>query len=221
MFNKVLIAEDHESANISIRKTLEDLEISHFKYAYYCDDALLQVQKGLKDGEPYQLLITDLSFEEDDRPQQLSDGMALIKAVKVIQPNIKVLVFSAESNATIIDQLFKELGINAYVRKARRDIEEIKNALMAIQKDKNYISIPIKEAIQQKNSYQFSEYDIILISLLANGVLQKDIPNQLKVLKIKPCSLSSIEKRLNLIKESLGFTKNEQLIAFSKDVGII
>jgi hypothetical protein len=56
---------------------------------------------------------------------------------------------------------------------------------------------------------------------LAKGALQKDIPNYLEQLNLKPAGLSSIEKRLNLIKESLGFTKNEQLIAFCKDMGVI
>jgi two-component system capsular synthesis response regulator RcsB len=30
-----------------------------------------------------------------------------------------------------------------------------------------------------------------------------------------------VEKRLNLMRETLDFTKNEQLIAFCKDMGVI
>jgi hypothetical protein len=57
--------------------------------------------------------------------------------------------------------------------------------------------------------------------LLSNGVLQKDIPNHLQEKKIKPSGLSSVEKRLNYMKEVLSFKNNEQLIAFCKDIGVI
>ena len=42
---KVLIAEDHESANLSVQKTLEELSIADLHYVYYCDDALLKIQR--------------------------------------------------------------------------------------------------------------------------------------------------------------------------------
>jgi uncharacterized protein YllA (UPF0747 family) len=107
------------------------------------------------------------------------------------------------------------------VRKARRDVDELKNALLVIQKNKNYISQALRQTIKENNTYEFSDYDVALITLLAKGALQKDIPNYLEQLNLKPAGLSSIEKRLNLIKESLGFTNNEQLIAFCKDMGVI
>jgi hypothetical protein len=50
---------------------------------------------------------------------------------------------------------------------------------------------------------------------------QKDIPDYLQQHQIKPAGLSSIEKKLNHIREALNFTKNEQLVAFCKDKGII
>lgn len=39
MFNKILIAEEHEIANISVQKTLHGLGINDTKYVYYCDGA--------------------------------------------------------------------------------------------------------------------------------------------------------------------------------------
>lgn len=221
MIKKVLIAEDHQSSNLSVQKTLADLGINQSTYTYYCDDAFLQAKNALATNKPFDLLITDLSFEEDERTQELNSGAELIKAIKILQPNIKVLVFSSESKMAVIDLLFKDLQINGYVRKARRDVDELKNALLAIQKNKNYISQALRQTIKENNTYEFSDYDVALITLLAKGALQKDIPNYLEQLNLKPAGLSSIEKRLNLIKESLGFTKNEQLIAFCKDMGVI
>ena len=221
MFKSVLIAEDHESTSISVRKTLEDLGIAKTDYTYYCDDALMHVKKNVLSEQPYDLLITDLSFEEDHREQKLLGGMELIAAVRAIQPSLKVLVFSAENKAAVIDSLFKELAINAYVRKARHDAKELKLAIEAISMNKTFISENLKQVVKQKNVHEFSSFDITIISLLSQGTLQKEIPAYLQKNNIKPSGLSSVEKRLNLMKEVLDFSKNEQLVAYCKDFGII
>lgn len=221
MFEKVLIAEDHESSNISIRKALEDFGVAGHDYVYYCDDALSRISQAIRSGNPYDLLITDLSFDDDDIPQKISSGTELITAVRELQPGIKILVFSAESKPSNIDSLFKDLNIDAFVRKARRDVTELKQALEAIYNKKTYLSTEIRRSIQLGNTYEFKEYDIVLISSLSKGMLQKDIPRYLQKNQIKPYGLSSVEKRLSYIKEALNFTKNEQLIAFCKDIGVI
>ena len=200
MIKKVLIAEDHQSSNLSVQKTLEDLGITQSIYTYYCDDALLQAKKAIAGGHPFDLLITDLSFEEDDRKQKLAGGKDLISAIKDIQPKIKILVFSSESKIAVIDLLFKDLAIDAYVRKARRDVDELKSAILAIKENKKYLSQDLKQASKENNTHEFSEYDITVITLLAKGALQKDIPTYLEQLDIKPAGLSSVEKRLILIR---------------------
>lgn len=221
MFEKVLIAEDHESSNISVRKALEDCGVVNNDYVFYCDDALLRIKQALKTDVPYDLLITDLSFEEDGTPQKIGNGTDLIKAVRDLQPGIKILVFSVDGKPAVVDYLFKELFINAFVRKARRDVTELKLSLEAVAKGRKYLSTGLRQSIKESNTYDFQEYDIILIKLISNGMLQKDIPQYLQENDISPSGLSSVEKRLNHIRESLNFTKNEQLIAFCKDVGVI
>jgi two-component system capsular synthesis response regulator RcsB len=221
MFKKVLIAEDHEIANISVQRTLKDLGVQEAKYVYYCDDALSWVSKALQNNEPYDLLITDLSFEEDNNKQRITSGIELIQAVKVIQPDIKILVFSGENRSAIIDKLFNRYGIEAYVRKARRDAQNVKAALEAISKGQSYVSADIKQSLKEQNSYEFSSVDIQIVKFLSQGIKQKEIPEFLKQKNIKPSGLSSVEKRLNTMREVLSFTKNEQLVAYCKDKGFI
>jgi len=220
-FNKVLIAEDYESTSISVRKIILELGIPDHTYTYYCDDALMHIKKGLETDTPFDLLITDLSFVPDHRQQRLNDGKELIEAVREIQPDLKLLVFSAEHKIELIDALFRDLKIDGYVRKARHDAKELKSAIEAISQNKTYMSQDLRVCIRQKNAHEFSSFDITIISLLSNGMLQKEIPAYLQQKQIKPSGLSSIEKRLNLMKESLDFTKNEQLVAYCKDFGLI
>lgn len=221
MFKKILIAEDHESINLSVQKTLEDLNIPNVDYVYYCDDALAKIQKSIRENEPYDLLITDLYYEEDHREQEIKDGRELIQKIKEIQPSLKIIVFSAEHKSGVIDSLFKEYEINGYVRKARNDSKELKKSIASVYIDENYLSLDMKQEMKKLNSYEFSAYDIMLVSLLSKGILQKNIPIHLQEKDIKPNSLSSVEKKLNGLKEDLEVTSNEQLVAFCKDIGII
>lgn len=221
MFKKILIAEDHESINLSVQKTLEELNIPNVDYVYYCDDALAKIQKSIRESEPYDLLITDLYYEEDHREQNIKDGRDLIQKIKEIQPSLKVIVFSAEHKSGIIDSLFKEYHINGYVRKARNDSKELKKSIASVYINENYLSLDLKQEIKKLNNYEFSAYEITLVSLLSKGILQKNIPAHLQEKNIKPYGLSSIEKKLNSLKEDLEITSNEQLVAFCKDIGII
>ncbi|MDR6546097.1 DNA-binding NarL/FixJ family response regulator [Chryseobacterium rhizosphaerae] len=221
MFKKILIAEDHESINLSVQKTLEELNIPNVDYVYYCDDALAKIQKAIRENNPYDLLITDLYYEEDHHLQKIKDGKELILKIKEIQPSLKVIVFSAEHKSGVIDSLFNECKVNGYVRKARNDSKELKKSIASVYINENYLSLDLKQDIKKFNSYEFSTYDITLVSLLSKGVLQKNIPAHLEERNIKPYSLSSVEKRLNSLKEDLEVNSNEQLVAFCKDIGII
>lgn len=221
MFKKVLIAEDHESINISVQKTLEDLNIPNVDYVYYCDDAIGKIQKALREELPYDLLITDLYYEEDHHEQNLKDGKDLIRKAKEIQPNLKVIVFSAEHKTGVIENLFSDYHINGYVRKARNDSKDLKKSITSVYIGEEYLSFDLKQDMKKFNSYEFSTYDITLVSLLSKGILQKNIPVHLEERNIRPASLSSVEKRLNSLKEDLEIKSNEQLVAFCKDIGII
>lgn len=222
MIKKVLIAEDHESANISVQKTLEELRISQPDHVYYCDEALDKIVKAKQHDQSYDLLITDLYFEEEEgRPQKIIGGAALIEAARQIQPDLKILVFSATSHATTIGTLYNDLYIDGYVRKARNDAKELKQAIEQISRHQQYFPRKLVELINQKNDHNFSDFDIAIITLLVQGFQIKEIPFHLKEKQIQPSSLSSIEKRLKLIKESYSFSTNEQLVAYCQKKGII
>ncbi|WP_276482593.1 response regulator [Paraflavitalea pollutisoli] len=221
MIKKVLIAEDHESANISVQKTLEDLGITDFQHAYYCDDALEMVKQTAKTDRSYDLMITDLHFEPDDRKVSITNGIDLITAVREVQPDLKILVFSADFTTSTIQMLYNKLDIEGYIRKARHDAQEIKQAIKDLGMHRRYLPRPIMDLINGKNGYEFSTFESAIVKLLAAGTMQKDIPTRLQELQIKPSGLSSVEKKLNQLKQVLNVATNEQLVAFCKDNGII
>jgi len=107
------------------------------------------------------------------------------------------------------------------VCKGRNDATELAAAIRQVEKNQRYFPRQYRRQIRQKNAHNFTELDLAIISQLANGVRQKDIPSYLQANNISPSGLSSVEKRLSLIKDAYDFSNNEQLIAFCKDNGIL
>ena len=221
MIDKVIIAEDQEFTNLSVQKTMEDLKVKQYDYAFYCDDAFAKIQLAQKKGEPYDLLITDLSFEDDGTPQQIHDGIELIRAVRAIQPSILILILSGQHRPVDIHNLFEHNEVDAYVRKARHDVQELKSAMHALSKGQRYYPRSLAQQIKRSNTYEFTDFDITIIRLLNEGYQQNEIPAYLKQHNIKPSSLSSIEKPLSQIREELGFLNNQQLMVFCSNAGLL
>jgi two-component system capsular synthesis response regulator RcsB len=218
---KVLIVEDHEIANLSLQATLKEAGVGQPDYAYYCDNALVMIERNKNSDQPYDLLITDLYFENDHNKQQLTSGQALIAAARKVQPDLKVLVFSAERNAAVVKKLFNAFEIDGYVRKARNDARDLMSAIEKIDTGQRYLPWWFLNLLKDKNTYEFSPWDVAVLSLMAQGIRQKEMPARLLRDKINPSGLSSIEKGLKNLREALNFSNNEQLIAYCVEIGVV
>lgn len=218
MFKKVLIAEDQELMNISLRNTLRELGIIQDTrdYVTYCDDALNRIKKAIQEGNPYELLITDLSFDEDlHRQQDINSGKELIRAAKALQPGLKILVFSINAQHSMASSLFNELDIDGYVPKTRGDAKDFLAAISAIYDDEKYHSPNIRYDGSEKRPYQLTELDKRIVFLLSQGKSQKEVAQALEK------SLSSVEKALAHLKLALNMTTTGQLIAHCKGEKLI
>lgn len=222
MFKKVLIAEDMDFINSGIKTQLANLSIPEVDYVQYCDEALLKLKRAEMDGAPFDLLISDLSFDDDAREQTITSGDDLIKEVRALFSNLKIIVFSVEDKAYRIQNLYKEQKINGYVWKGRDGLRELKQAIQKIENsDIFYISPKISGAISNHNTVEISDYDIFLIESLSKGFLQGEISEMLKKKKWTPSSVSAVEKRLKFLKEHLNVQTPAHLVAVSKDLGLI
>lgn len=221
MFKKVLVAEDFDSINLAVNQTLQSLAIEQIDHAKYCDDAVVLLKKALHVKEPYQLLICDLSFKADKRQVKLINGEELIAKAKLLQPDIKVIVYSIEDKNFRIKSLFQNLKINGYVHKGRRSLTELKAALKTtFNDDKNYISADFTHILHSKITHEIDNFDLQLIRHLAMGVAQDEIETTFKELGITPNSKSTIEKRIGRLKEYFKAKNTVHLIAIAKDLGV-
>ncbi|WGH76056.1 response regulator [Tenacibaculum tangerinum] len=221
MFQKVLIAEDADYTSSGIEVALRDMQIAEVAYAQYCDEAFLKLKKAWLDNKPFDLLVSDLSFKEGMHKQRLSSGEELISEAKKLQPSLKTIVFSIEEKPYRVQQLCNELEVNAYVWKSNHGQEELKKAVQAVYNGNFFITPQLAHALRDKVSFEVTDYDIFLLKQLAEGLDQKEISEILKENHIKPSSISSVEKRLKLLKENFNANNPTQLIAITKDFGLI
>lgn len=222
MFKKVLVAEDLDSISIAVIQVLEDLKVATIHHVKYCDDGLLKIKKALIDNDPYDLLITDLSFKSDYRKTELTSGEELIEAINEVAPKLKKIVFSIEDKSFRIKSLFNDLGINAYISKGRNSIIELRKAIeRTYQNEEKILSSDLSFSFSDKALIEIESYDISILKLLAKGYILENISNEFKSASITPNGTSSIEKRINKLKIYFKANNNVHLIAIAKDFGLV
>lgn len=222
MFQKVLIAEDMDFINSGIKAELSKLNIDQIDYIQYCDEALMKLKRARLDGAPYDLLISDLSFENDSRIQDLTSGEELIQAVRKEFLDLKIIVFSVEDKPYTIQSLFNTYGVSGYVWKSREGLRELKQALLKISNTNGiYISPHCSKAVSKSNTIEIGDHDIYLIECLAKGLSQEQISLELQDKKVKPSSVSSVEKKLKFLREHFNANNPAHLVAIAKDLGLV
>lgn len=221
MFSKVLIADDLESINMGVSAVLHKIGITQVDRVNYCDDALLKVKAAAQEQEPYDLVITDLSFKSDHREQSIRSGDELALALKLNYPQLKVIVYSVEERIPLVRKLITVHGVNAYVCKGRRGLLELEMAINSLYHHDIFVSPQVNSALSRKAVMEIEDYDIELLKHLAKGFVQDEIAQEFKIQRIKPHSLSSVEKRIGLLRIHFGAKNATQLIATAKDLGLI
>lgn len=222
MFQKVLVAEEFDCISLGMVHVFDELSISEIHFARCCDDAFLKIKKAFQDKVPYDLLISDLVFKSDSWLNTLNSGDELIAAVKKLQPEIKTIVFSIEDKSYKIKSLFDDFGINSYVSKGRNSTPHLKKAIEGIySKDEKFLSREIYPILSSKSLQEIEPYDISVLNALSRGFSLNEIACDFKNLGITPNGSSSIEKRINKLKIYFKARNNVQLIAISKDFGLV
>ncbi|KQO21602.1 transcriptional regulator [Flavobacterium sp. Leaf82] len=222
MFKKVIIAEDLDAISLGIEQVLKDLNIVEFQHSKYCDDAFLKIRAAINKNEPYDLLISDLSFKTDHREVKITNGDELVQKVRELQPDIKIIAYSVEDKSYRIKSLFDNADIDGFVLKGLTSIEELKKAINLISTSEGkYISPEVASALQEKSNFEIDDLDIKILKHLSSGTPQDEIIQIFKDLGVKPNSKSAMEKRLSKLKDFFKANNTVHLVSIVKDMGII
>ncbi|WP_158447794.1 response regulator transcription factor [Aquimarina longa] len=222
MFTKVLVAEDYEIANQGIINILnEKIGIYNIEEAKYCDDAYLKFRNAYDNQEIFELLITDLSFRENHKTQEITSGIELIKNIRNIQPDIKVIVYSQENRPDKINNLFEKLNINGYVCKGQDAIKGLIACVNGVYQGDTILPPELTNATTENTMIHLDELDIILLEELSKGFTKKEIRIKLKKQKVFSSGESFIDKRVSKLFDKFKAKNTTHLVAIVKDLGIV
>ncbi len=221
MFKKILVAEDIDSISHGLELLFHKNDVTDITYATYCDEALLKIKKAYLDNQPYDLLITDLSFKKSHRDEKLTSGEGLIEAVKKEQPDVRIIAYSIDERGYMIRHLLDNLGIEGYVSKGRNSSSELLKAIKAVYDGEQYLSAHLAHLRKPISVTEIDQLDLEIIKFLAEGLSQNEIVDHFKSSGKKIASISSVEKRIIKMKFSLEARNTTHLVSVAKDMGLI
>ncbi|WP_299522545.1 response regulator [Winogradskyella sp.] len=221
MFKKVLIVDDHDDINNGVLDILKTHGITNIHNSQYCDEAYLKIKRAELDKDPFDLLITDLSFKEDHRECDIISGEDLIAKLREQNNNLPIVVYSMKDQLQKVRLLVNKYSVNAYVCKDRKGSQELSEAINSVYNKKLFLSPQVANALSSKVDLEITDYDIELTKQLSLGLDQKGISRYFIENNISPGSVSSIEKRINKLRIKFKADNATHLVAKMKDLGLI
>ena len=213
---KVLIMEPNDCAFLGISHILRDVLGLNPDHVPDCPNALKQIRDALKKSAPYDLLITEFSGTERG-----NETRELIKEATGIQPALRTLLYTSEVRPLALKAILREPGVNGYVLKNGHGSSQVVKAIRNIGKSGFYLSPEVDELINQVHHISLEGYDFRILTALAEGYSQREIAQLFNYHKIHPSSLSSIEKRINQLKDRFQAKNNVHLIAKANILGAL
>ena len=219
---RILIADDHQLVIQGILCSLKDVGDFDVVTTNTCDEAF-QLIKANQQTNPFQLLFTDLSFDNTTEDSLLDGGEELIKAVRNNEIDIRIAVVTGHTETNRVYNVITNLNPNAYLLKSKCDATEIGFAVQKMLTNDYYYTHEIHQKIMRRNIIQI-QMDDVAIQIL------KELPNHPKISNLEGIitkgdgsflKLRTIETKLGNLRTDLNANNNTDLVLKAKEIGII
>ena len=170
---RILIVDDHQLVIQGISCSLNEVGEFDIVSTNTCDEAF-QLIKTHQNTNPFQVLFTDLSFDNSTEDSLLDGGEELIKAIKNNDIDIKIGVITGHTETNRVYNVISNLNPNAYLLKSKCDASEIGFALNKMLANDYYYTHEIHQKIMRRNVIQI-QMDDVAIQIL------KELPNHPKI----------------------------------------
>lgn len=220
---KILVVDDHQLMTEGIvgalKQISENFEIS---FSNTCDQAFEHLQKAAK-RESFDILFTDLSFENTGESTLIDSGESLIKKVRKHGISIKIGVITGHTETNRVFNVINNLNPDAYIIKNQCTKDELNFAIQQMKRNIPFYSYEIHQKIMRRNVVQI-QMDEVAIQIL------KELPKQSKITNLEGIikksdgnfmKIRTIENKLANLRIDLNAKNNTDLILKAKELGII
>lgn len=188
--------------------------------AYNCESAYKIITNKNEDSKIYfDLIFLDFSLPSYEK-MNITSGQDLAQLVKTYLPNAKIVMLTSHTEAILLYDIIRKIRPDGLLIKSDFSAEELLSAFSKIMNGETYHSITVTQNLKGilSKSSVLDKQNRQIISLLAQGVKTKNLPNYLNI------SLSSIEKRKVLIRDYFDIKNggnDEDIIREAKKMGLL
>lgn len=184
----VLLADDHSLIRQGIMLILEEIEV---------DAKVIQASNLQQITEQISANKIDIAVIDAHFPD--GNSITILPEIKTLAPEIRILIFTGIDEAANTLKFLKA-GANGFISKMSEE-EEIKNAILTIMKDGEYLSPQTQSLLMNsmRNSkainplFRLTERELQIAKMYASGNSNLEIANQLDV---KQNTVSTIKRRI-------------------------
>lgn len=219
---KILLVDDHQLILEGILSYLKDIDGLEIETANSCDEAFSKIKSSLNEN-PFHIVFTDLSFDNQSKNVVLDGGEAFIKAILKEEIPIKVGVITGHSETNRIFNVIHNLNPSAYILKGKCSTDELTFAIQKMLKGEVYYTHEIHQKLLKRALVEI-QMDDIAIQILKELPKHAKISNLEGLIKKSDGSLikvRSIESKLSKLRTDLQANNNTDLVLKAKELGII
>lgn len=215
---KILIVDDHQLIIDGIISSLKELNDFEIVSTTNCDEAFAKLKQ-----EPFDILFTDLSFDNLGEFSKIDGGECLIRAVINEKIDVKIGVITGHTETNRIYNVTRNLKPSAYLLKNKCNATELNFAIQKMMSDDFYYSHDVHLKLLKRVCVEI-QMDEVAIQILKELPKQAKISNLVGFIKKEdgtPLKLRSIENKLASLRIDLNAINNTDLILKAKELGII
>jgi len=219
---KILLVDDHQLIIEGILSCLKNIDGLEIETANSCDEAFSKIKSNLQIN-PFQLVFTDLSFDNQSQNSNLDGGEALIKAIQEEEIPIKVGVITGHSETNRVFNVIHNLNPSAYILKGNCSTDELNFAIQKMLKGEVYYTHEIHQKLLKRALVEI-QMDDVAIQILKELPRHAKISNLEGLIKKNDGSLlkvRSIESKLSKLRTDLQANNNTDLVLKAKELGIV
>lgn len=219
---KILLVDDHQLILEGILSYLKDIDGLEIETANSCDEAFFLIKSSLSKN-PFHIVFTDLSFDNQNQNVVLDGGESFIKSILKEKIPIKVGVITGHSETNRIFNVIHNLNPSAYILKGKCSTDELTFAIQKMLKGEVYYTHEIHQKLLKRALVEIQMDDIAIQILkelprhakISNleGLIKKDDGSLIKV--------RSIESKLSKLRTDLQANNNTDLVLKAKELGIV
>lgn len=212
----ILLVEDFSDSAKGIISRLHEIPEYDLSIDWVdnCDDAF----EKLSQKHNYDLLITDLQINPEDKKYTIETGEDLLIQVKKLENHPKTMVYSMVDQPVILDLIINDIKVDGYIIKGRKSLDELAFSLHLIFLGSTHFSKSVNETlIKYRDALHIDKLNRNILRYLYKGYKINELPNLLAKEGFKSASQATIENRIKDLKDYFDAKTTIQLVAIAKE----